>query len=125
MYLQNPQCSPCIYLPTIILTPSPNSFILYSFQGVYIQYLPTLLGHGGNKMDQLKLALRWNRVDIAENKIFTPGTDWPVSISSFAFALCLLPSLHEITHSTDRLLCENKKGSVLCTIGPHRECIHV
>lgn len=30
-------------------------------------------------MDQLKLALTWNRVDVAEEKIFTPDTDWPVS----------------------------------------------
>ena len=37
------------------------------------------LGEGANKMDQLKLALTWNRVDVAEEKIFTPDTDWPVS----------------------------------------------
>lgn len=30
-------------------------------------------------MDQLKLALTWNRVDVAEEKIFTPDADWPVS----------------------------------------------
>jgi len=29
-------------------------------------------------MDQLKLALTWNRVDVAEEKIFTPDADWPV-----------------------------------------------
>lgn len=37
------------------------------------------LGEGASKMDQLKLALTWNRVDVAEEKIFTPDTDWPVS----------------------------------------------
>lgn len=37
------------------------------------------LGGGVSKMDQLKLALTWNRVDVAEEKIFTPDTDWPVS----------------------------------------------
>lgn len=37
------------------------------------------LGAGVSKMDQLKLALTWNRVDVAEEKIFTPDTDWPVS----------------------------------------------
>ena len=36
------------------------------------------LGHGVSQMDQLKLALTWNRVDVAEEKIFTPDTDWPV-----------------------------------------------
>ena len=36
------------------------------------------LGEGASKMDQLKLALTWNRVDVAEEKIFTPDTDWPV-----------------------------------------------
>ena len=45
-------------------------------------------------MDQLKLALTWNRVDVAEEKIFTPDTDWPVSeqkkkMSGIAFALDL------------------------------------
>lgn len=35
------------------------------------------LGEGASKMDQLKLALTWNRVDVAEEKIFTPDTDWP------------------------------------------------
>lgn len=38
-----------------------------------------LLGQGANRMDQLKLALTWNRVDMAEEKIFTPDADWPVS----------------------------------------------
>ena len=38
-----------------------------------------LLGKGASKLDQLKLALTWNRVDVAEEKIFTPDTDWPVS----------------------------------------------
>ena len=37
------------------------------------------LGKGTSKLDQLKLALTWNRVDVAEEKIFTPDTDWPVS----------------------------------------------
>lgn len=37
------------------------------------------LGEGASKMDQLKLALTWNRVDVAEEKIFTPDTDWAVS----------------------------------------------
>ena len=37
------------------------------------------LGQGSSQMDQLKLALTWNRVDVAEDKIFTPDTDWPVS----------------------------------------------
>ena len=37
------------------------------------------LGQGASQMDQLKLALTWNRVDVAEEKIFTPDTDWPVS----------------------------------------------
>lgn len=36
-----------------------------------------LLGKGASKLDQLKLALTWNRVDVAEEKIFTPDTDWP------------------------------------------------
>ena len=36
------------------------------------------LGQGASQMDQLKLALTWNRVDVAEEKIFTPDTDWPV-----------------------------------------------
>ncbi|KAJ7392349.1 hypothetical protein OS493_012008 [Desmophyllum pertusum] len=35
------------------------------------------LGQGSSQMDQLKLALTWNRVDVAEDKIFTPDTDWP------------------------------------------------
>lgn len=35
------------------------------------------LGLGVSQMDQLKLALTWNRVDVAEEKIFTPDTDWP------------------------------------------------
>ncbi|XP_067038540.1 transient receptor potential cation channel subfamily M member 3-like isoform X2 [Acropora muricata] len=34
-------------------------------------------GSGASKIDQLKLALTWNRVDVAEEKIFTPDTDWP------------------------------------------------
>ena len=37
------------------------------------------LGKGASKLDQLKLALTWDRVDVAEEKIFTPNTDWPVS----------------------------------------------
>ena len=37
------------------------------------------LGKGASKLDQLKLALTWNRIDVAEEKIFTPDTDWPVS----------------------------------------------
>lgn len=41
------------------------------------------LGGGVSKMDQLKLALTWNRVDVAEEKIFTPDTDWPVSETLF------------------------------------------
>lgn len=49
------------------------------------------LGEGASKMDQLKLALTWNRVDVAEEKIFTPDTDWPVSekkkMSGIAFML--------------------------------------
>lgn len=36
------------------------------------------LGLGVSQMGQLKLALTWNRVDVAEEKIFTPDTDWPV-----------------------------------------------
>ena len=36
-------------------------------------------GNGASKLDHLKLALTWNRVDVAEEKIFTPETDWPVS----------------------------------------------
>ena len=36
------------------------------------------LGQGASQMDQLKLALTWNRVDVAEEKIFTPDADWPV-----------------------------------------------
>ena len=36
-------------------------------------------GNDASKLDQLKLALTWNRVDVAEEKIFTPDTDWPVS----------------------------------------------
>ena len=36
------------------------------------------LGQGASQMDQLKLALTWNRVDVAEEKIFTPDSDWPV-----------------------------------------------
>ena len=36
-------------------------------------------------MDQLKLALTWNRVDVAEEKIFTPDTDWPVSRKDSAY----------------------------------------
>ena len=36
------------------------------------------LGQGASQMDQLKLALTWNRVDMAEEKIFTPDADWPV-----------------------------------------------
>ena len=36
------------------------------------------LGQGVSQIDQLKLALTWNRVDVAEEKIFTPDTDWPV-----------------------------------------------
>ena len=51
------------------------------------------LGEGASKMDQLKLALTWNRVDVAEEKIFTPDTDWPVSeqkkMSGIAFMLHL------------------------------------
>ena len=52
------------------------------------------LGEGASKMDQLKLALTWNRVDVAEEKIFTPDTDWPVSeqkkkMSGIAFMLDL------------------------------------
>ena len=35
-------------------------------------------GSVASKIDQLKLTLTWNRVDVAEEKIFTPDTDWPV-----------------------------------------------
>lgn len=31
-------------------------------------------------MDQLKLALAWNRIDVAKSEIFTDEKVWPVSL---------------------------------------------
>ena len=36
-----------------------------------------LKGRGASNLDQLKLALTWDRSDIAEEKIFSQNIDWP------------------------------------------------
>ena len=56
------------------------------------------LGQGASQMDQLKLALTWNRVDVAEEKIFTPDTDWPVrgKVCGCVYVKCHLSVL--LTH---------------------------
>ena len=44
--------------------------------------------NGASKLDHLKLALTWNRVDVAEEKIFTPDTNWPVSQEIHRLFVC-------------------------------------
>ena len=56
------------------------------------------LGGGVSKMDQLKLALTWNRVDVAEEKIFTPDTDWPVSETLFLALEVIYNQLKKISY---------------------------
>jgi hypothetical protein len=60
--------------------------------------LSTAKAGSGNQeavMDQLKLALAWNRIDIAKSEIFTDDRHWSVSIYLFllVFSLLLPPLL--------------------------------
>lgn len=49
--------------------------------GVYLYIFSPCLPSANRDqvMDQLKLALAWNRIDIAKSEIFTDERPWPVS----------------------------------------------
>ncbi|WAR05096.1 TRPCG-like protein [Mya arenaria] len=42
--------------------------------------IPTVLANKYKVMDQLKLALVWNRIDVAKSEIFTDDKRWPTGI---------------------------------------------
>ena len=50
----------------------------YALSNIFHLHLHCL-GKNKNRVDQLKLALVWNRIDIAKEKIFTSTTKWKVS----------------------------------------------
>jgi hypothetical protein len=61
-------------------------------------FLSTAKAGSGNQkavMDQLKLALAWNRIDIAKSEIFTDDRHWSVSTFYFCHG-CFSHSYHSI-----------------------------
>ena len=78
-------------------------------------------------MDQLKLALTWNRVDVAEEKIFTPDADWPVS-ENIDYEQPLFPSL--VPRASEKKKKKKKKSAPhenwrregALSLAPSRDC---
>ena len=80
------------------------------------------LGQGASLMDQLKLALTWNRVDVAEEKIFTPDADWPVS-ENIDYEQTLFPSLVlERAKKKKSAPHENWRREGALSLAPSRDC---
>jgi len=50
-----------------------------SSSSLYLLNILYFIVNKEKSIDQLKLALAWNRIDIAKNEIFTSGVKWEVS----------------------------------------------
>ena len=69
------------------------------------QSLCPLSANKDQVMDQLKLALAWNRIDIAKSEIFTDERPWPVSGCPFA--------LKDLNLCYNMMLCPKKGVSFM------------
>lgn len=64
-------------------------------------------------LDELKLAVAWNRVDIAKSDIFNGDVEWKVQLKSASFVLGM-PSREELD-GCEMFLCGSRSNRrVLC-----------